>query len=66
MKNLANARKEIDQIDAEILSLFARRMALGKTIGKVKAANNLPINNRKSVPEIAANGSAPTIFRKTG
>ncbi len=55
MKNLANARKEIDQIDAEILSLFARRMALGKTIGKVKAANNLPINNPEREREILLN-----------
>ncbi len=55
MENLANARKEIDQIDAEILSLFARRMALGKTIGRVKAANNLPINNPEREREILLN-----------
>ncbi len=55
MKNLANARKEIDTIDAEILALFARRMALGKTIGKVKAANHLPINNPEREREILLN-----------
>ena len=52
MSDLANARAEIDRIDAEILQLFARRMAAGKTIGKVKAAKNLPICNPEREREI--------------
>lgn len=55
MSDLANARAEIDRIDAEILQLFARRMAAGKTIGKVKAAKNLPICNPEREREILLN-----------
>ena len=50
--DLAGARAEIDRIDAEILNLFARRMALGKTIGKVKAARHLPVCNPEREREI--------------
>ena len=50
--NIKNARKEIDQIDEELLQLFARRMALGKEIGKLKEAQNMPIENSEREREI--------------
>ena len=51
-EDLSTARAEIDRIDAEILDLFARRMALGQTIGKVKAARHLPVCNPEREREI--------------
>ena len=57
-KKLSGARAEIDRIDSEILSLFARRMELGKTIGQVKAAQNLPIYNPEREREILLNIAA--------
>ncbi|MBE6375304.1 MAG: bifunctional chorismate mutase/prephenate dehydratase [Lentisphaerae bacterium] len=50
--NIDNARKEIDLIDGEILSLFARRMALGGEIGKMKEAAGLPVENSEREREI--------------
>lgn len=50
--NIENARSEIDRIDEEILSLFARRMALGGEIGKLKEAAGLPIENSEREREI--------------
>ncbi len=55
---LSGARAEIDRIDADILALFARRMELGKTIGQVKAAQNLPIYNPEREREILLNIAA--------
>ncbi len=49
---MRDARNEIDRIDEEILSLFARRMELGGIIGKLKAAAGLPIENSEREREI--------------
>lgn len=40
-KELADARKLIDEIDADLVSLLARRFALTHQVGKLKAANSL-------------------------
>ena len=50
--DLSSARAEIDRIDAEILNLFARRMELGKEIGKFKVARHLPVCNPEREREI--------------
>ena len=43
--NLNNFRKEIDNIDDEILALFIKRMKAVKEIADFKKANNLPVLN---------------------
>lgn len=44
---LDELRGEIDAIDSELLSLFERRMAAARAVGKVKRDNNLPIMDAK-------------------
>lgn len=41
--NLNELRKEIDEIDHQMMDLFKKRMALSKNIGKIKRAMGLPI-----------------------
>lgn len=52
MNDIKKIRNEIDSIDAEILQLFSRRMAMGKAIGKLKEAQNMPIENSEREREI--------------
>ena len=40
MNNLADVRKMVDDIDAEIFRLFTRRMDAVSEIAEIKAANN--------------------------
>ncbi|MEX2132413.1 MAG: chorismate mutase [Pseudohongiellaceae bacterium] len=40
-KELAEARKLIDQIDEDLVGLLARRFALTRQVGMLKAANSL-------------------------
>lgn len=48
IRSLKELRDEIDQIDAELFDLLARRMNVAERIGEVKRANNVAIlqNNR--------------------
>ena len=40
---LSEIRKQIDEIDAELVNLFCRRMELSAQVAAYKKANNLPI-----------------------
>lgn len=40
-EELARARQQIDQIDAELVDLLARRFQLTHQVGRVKASNRL-------------------------
>ena len=42
-ERLLPLRSQIDELDRELLTLLARRMALSREIGQVKAAAHLPI-----------------------
>ena len=42
MKNLHILRKEVDEIDDQILVLLSRRFEITNRIGKIKAENHLP------------------------
>jgi len=46
MDNLETLREKIDQIDSEILILFAKRFSLVGQIGTYKRAQNMPIINK--------------------
>lgn len=52
MKNLENYRKEIDEIDFEIINLLARRMSVVDQIGECKSKNKIPVINGKRFREI--------------
>jgi chorismate mutase len=55
---LALCREEIERIDNEIVSLLARRLALGKRTGELKRVAGLPI--------LDPTGEAAVIRRVTG
>ncbi|MBI2430445.1 MAG: chorismate mutase [Candidatus Levybacteria bacterium] len=45
MYTLEALRKQIDNIDEQIITLFARRFSLVKKLGKIKKEKKLPIKN---------------------
>jgi chorismate mutase len=52
MKTLQEFRKEIDQIDADICKLIARRFAITHQVGIYKLKNNLQPQDKKREMEI--------------
>jgi chorismate mutase len=44
---IENIRKEIDQVDAEIVRLIARRQELAGKIARLKFASGIPIHDPK-------------------
>lgn len=54
MRDLSEIRKDIDQIDDELIALFKRRMDCAKEVGIYKKANNIPVLNQKREDEILA------------
>lgn len=58
MNELENLRKQIDEIDAELLPLFLKRMDCSTAIAKYKQANNLPVLDRVREKEILDNKTA--------
>ena len=52
MNQLENLRKEIDEIDKELLSLFQKRMSCVHKVADFKKANNMPILDKKREQEI--------------
>ena len=45
-------RKEIDEIDKELIKLYERRLNISYDIGKYKVENNIPILNKEREEEI--------------
>jgi len=52
MKDLNQCRKEIDEIDKELLRLFEKRMDVAINVAEYKKENNLPILNYKREEEV--------------
>jgi isochorismate pyruvate lyase len=55
MSGLADLRREIDRLDAEILDLLARRFAVVQQVVAVKAREGLPAAIPTRVDEVIAN-----------
>ena len=53
-RDLANLRSEIDEIDAELLQLLARRMNVSAQIGEYKKSNNVAVVQMDRWKEILA------------
>ncbi len=49
---LSDARKEIDKIDGELLSLLLRRLTLSRRVGEIKRQNNTSIEDKVREEEI--------------
>lgn len=52
---LKGARKKIDKIDSEIVSLLIKRFNIAEEIAEYKKQNNLPIRNKQREEEIIRN-----------
>ena len=48
-------REEIDRIDAELITLFERRMDTARAIGRVKRENNMAVKNQSREEQVKAN-----------
>ena len=51
-ENLSNLRKQIDEIDNDLLELLAKRMRVSNEIGTYKKEHNMPILQEKRYDEI--------------
>ncbi len=52
MRDLNEIRKEINEIDEQLIKLFVRRMNCAKDVGEYKKANNIAVLNEKREREI--------------
>lgn len=52
MKTLGELRKEIDEIDDELLQILAKRVNTVKQVGELKAAQGLPALDEKRYEEL--------------
>ncbi|MGL5353119.1 MAG: chorismate mutase [Clostridium sp.] len=52
MKDLHQCRKEIDEIDKQIVALFEKRMDVAINVAEYKKENNIPILNYKREEEV--------------
>lgn len=52
MEDLNEHRKRIDRLDDKILDLLAERVKLCHTIGEVKKAQNLPVQDKKREQQV--------------
>ena len=52
MNELEQCRKEIDEIDRELLTLFERRMDVAVRVANYKKENNLPIYDEERESKI--------------
>jgi len=51
-ENLVTLRKQIDELDNDLLELLAQRMRISKEIGTYKKAQNMPILQAKRYEEM--------------
>ncbi len=52
MRKLDEIRKEINEIDEQLVELFVRRMNCSKDVAEYKTANNIPILNEARENEV--------------
>ena len=58
MKELAELRQELDQLDREIVSLFERRMAISRQVAQYKLAHDLPVLDAGREAQVIASREA--------
>ena len=63
-EKLEEYRKEIAEIDNQILTLIRARLQIAKKIGEIKRQQNLPVTNLKVEAEVISR--AVKLARKTG
>ena len=54
MSNIETYRKQIDQINNQILELLSKRLEISKKVGEYKKQNNIPIQDPIREKEILA------------
>lgn len=65
MERLHELRKEIDEIDEQIIKLLEERLRIAKEIGEIKRELNLPIRDEKREEEVLKKaGKFREVFKK--
>lgn len=65
MERLHELRKEIDEIDEQIIELLEERVRVAKEIGEIKRELNLPIRDEKREEEVLKKaGKFREVFKK--
>ncbi|MDR1763521.1 MAG: bifunctional 3-deoxy-7-phosphoheptulonate synthase/chorismate mutase type II [Dysgonamonadaceae bacterium] len=57
-ENLTNLRRQIDEIDGELLSILSKRMRISREIGQYKKEHNMPVLQTLRYDEILENRSS--------
>lgn len=52
MRDISEIRKDIDSIDAQLVALFEKRMALSEEVAFFKKENSLPVLNSSREDEV--------------
>ena len=55
MNELEKCRKEIDEIDKQLMELFERRLDVAARVAEYKAENKLPIYNGERESQVISN-----------
>ena len=55
MNELEKCRKEIDEIDKQLMELFERRLDVAARVAEYKAENELPIYNGERESQVISN-----------
>lgn len=58
MKDLAELRLELDQLDREMVALFERRMGLSRQVAQYKQAHGLPVLDAGREAQVIASREA--------
>lgn len=58
MKELAELRQELDQLDGELVALFEKRMAISRQVAQYKLAHDLPVLDSGREAQVIASRAA--------
>ncbi|MCH5287736.1 MAG: chorismate mutase [Christensenellaceae bacterium] len=58
MKELAELRQELDQLDREIVALFEQRMAVSRQVAQYKLTHGLPVLDRSREAQVIESRTA--------
>ncbi len=58
MQNIDYLRKQIDEIDSQLLPLFLKRMECSRSVAEYKRANNMPVLDKSREQQILDNKAA--------
>ena len=58
MRELAELRQELDELDREIVALFERRMGVSREVARYKLSRHLPVLDQSREAQVIASRTA--------